>query len=112
MVLTCSESLTTIFSMVRFAIKLICFVIPVLLIVFGVMDLSKAVTAQDEKATKEAQKRFISRCIYAVVIFLIPTIVTALFDLLPQNAAFNTTLRDGSTWTECWKAAGSDQKTE
>ena len=104
-ILACQAEILDIFKIIRFAIKLICFIIPVLLIVFGVMDLSKAVTAQDEKATKEAQKRFLSRCIYAVVIFLVPTIITALFNILPDVGNIKTNSIEGASWNECWTEA-------
>ena len=69
---TCGDQdLLTILGVVRGAIDIVTFVIPVILIVMGITDLAKAVTASDEKATKEAQKRFLSRAIYAVVILLI-----------------------------------------
>ena len=48
-------------------------VIPLLLIIFGMIDLGKAVIASDEKAIKAATNSIIRRLIAAVVIFFIPT---------------------------------------
>ena len=57
-------------------------VIPLLLIIFGMIDLGKAVIASDEKAIKNATNSLIRRLIAAVVIFFIPTIVSAIFGLV------------------------------
>ena len=57
-------------------------VIPLLLIIFGMIDLGKAVIASDEKAIKAATNSIIRRLIAAVVIFFIPTIVSAIFGLV------------------------------
>lgn len=57
-------------------------VIPLLLIIFGMIDLGKAVIGSDEKAIKEATNSIIRRLIAAVVIFFIPTIVGAVIGLV------------------------------
>ena len=97
------QDLLTILSVVRAALNVVMFVIPIILIVLGIVDLSKAVIASDEKKTKEAQKMFVTRLIYAVVIFLIPTIVSLLFNLLP-DAVFGSDI-NGYTWKDCWNEA-------
>lgn len=97
------QDLLTILGVVRAAINVLVFVIPIILIVLGIVDLSKAVISSDEKKTKEAQKMFLTRVIYAVVIFLVPTIVSLLFNLLP-DAVFGNEI-DGYTWRDCWNEA-------
>lgn len=98
-----NEDLLTILGVVRFAINIVTFVIPIILIVLGIMDLAKAVTSQKEDDMKKAQKTFLNRAIYAVVIFLVPTIVSLLFNLLP-GTVFGSEV-DGYTWKDCWDAA-------
>ncbi len=61
-------------------------VIPILLIIFGSIDLGKAVVASDDKAIKGATTTLVKRLIAAIVIFFIPTIVRAVFGLL-SNAS-------------------------
>jgi len=95
-----NEELKVILGVVHIAINLIKFVIPIILIVMGVMDIAKAVLSSDDKKTKEAQKQFVSRIIYAIIIFLIPTIVTLLFNMLPENT-FGGNF-DGYSWKDCW----------
>lgn len=63
-------------------IKVLKLVIPIILIVYGMIDLAKAVMANDDKVMKEAQGKLIKRVIYAVVIFFIVAIVQLVFSIL------------------------------
>ena len=58
--------------------------IPILLIILGMLDLGKAVTSNDEKQMKEAQKTLIKRIVYAVLIFFVIAIVKFVFGMLSQ----------------------------
>ena len=101
----CSNTdLKTILSIIKTAITAIQWAIPIVLIILGTVDLSKAVIAQDDKQTKEAQKRFLNRVIYAVVIFLIPLIISLIFGLLPSSV-FGTDENVGYNWKDCWDQA-------
>lgn len=67
-------------------VSIIQWVIPVILIVLGMIDLGKAVTSNDEKQMKEAQKTLIKRIIYAVLVLFIVAIVRFVFSALaPGN---------------------------
>ena len=59
-------------------------IIPILLVAYGMMDLAKAVMANDEKVMKEAQGKFIKRIVYAVIIFFIVAIVQLIFGTLAK----------------------------
>jgi hypothetical protein len=61
------------------AVKII---VPLLLIVYGMIDLAKAVMSNDEKTMKEAQGKLIKRFVYAVVIFFIVALVQLVFGML------------------------------
>lgn len=50
-------------------------VIPILLILFGMIELGKAITAQKEDEIKKAQGSFFKKLILAVMVFLVFTIV-------------------------------------
>lgn len=75
--------------------------IPIILIILGMLDLGKAVIASKEDEIKSAQKLLIKRAIYAVAIFFIVLIVTAVFNLVGSTSGEST-----ATWYECWKLAG------
>ncbi len=75
--------------------------IPIILIVLGTIDLGKAVISSDEKEVKAAQGRLLKRCIYAVAVFFIVTIVQLVFNLVAQAASANNQ-DDMGTWWSCW----------
>ncbi len=56
-------------------------VIPLLVIIFGMIDLGKAVIASKDDEIKKAAKQLLMRCIAGVVIFFIPTLVGFVFTL-------------------------------
>ena len=74
--------------------------IPIILIVFAVIDFGKAVIASDEKEVKAATSRLIKRCIYAAMIFFVVYLVQAIMDIVSKGGTGNT---DG--WQACWEAA-------
>ena len=57
-------------------------VIPILLIIFGMVDLGKAVIASDDKAVSKAAKSLLNRIIAGVCIFFVPNIVTIVFNMV------------------------------
>lgn len=72
----------TIPGLVSLAVTIIQIAVPILLIVFGMLDMGKAVIGNDEKAMKEQQGKLIKRIIYAVVVFLIVALVKTVFGVL------------------------------
>ncbi len=78
--------------------------IPILLIVFGTIDLGKAVISSDEKEVKQAQSRLIKRCIYAVAIFFITTLVTLIMSLVATGAESGDGEADTNSWANCWNS--------
>lgn len=75
--------------------------IPIILIVLGSIDLGKAVISSDEKEVKAAQSRLIKRCIYAVLIFFIVTLVTLIMNLVADANVEGT---NESLWSACWRS--------
>lgn len=66
-------------------------IIPIILIIFGMIDLGKAVISSDDKAVSKATKSLLMRLIAAVAIFFIPTVVGFAFSLV---GAFNSGVKD------------------
>ncbi|HHU54707.1 MAG TPA: hypothetical protein GXZ63_02695 [Mollicutes bacterium] len=56
-------------------INLIKIAIPVLLVIFGMLDLGKAVMAQKEDEIKKGQQTFLKRVLAAVIVFFVVFIV-------------------------------------
>ena len=65
--------------------------IPIILIIFGMLDLAKAVMANDDKEMKEAQKKLIHRIVYAVVVFFVVALVQFVFGRLDSANGGNDT---------------------
>ena len=66
-------------------VRLIQVVVPILLIVWGMLDLGKAVMAQKEDEIKKGQQTFIKRLIAAAIVFFVVSIVTLLIGLVGGN---------------------------
>ena len=95
------EGLEPVIKIVKNGIlKYICILIPIALLLFGVFDLGKAVIASDEEEVKAAQSRLIKRVIYAVVVFLVPQLVSLIMGIVSIG------ITDGSTgtWATCWNS--------
>lgn len=57
-------------------------VIPLLLIIFGMLDLGKAVVSSDDKEIKTAATKLAKRAVAAVIIFFIPNLVAFIFGIV------------------------------
>ena len=103
----CPKAISDVISIVKFVINIICWAIPIILIVLCILDIAKIVTAGniDDKLKKEVTGKITSRVIFAVLIFLVPTIVRLLFGVLPVIKDKNNTVGDNdATWQTCWDA--------
>ena len=78
--------------------------VPIILIVMGAIDLGKAVLSSDDKEIKGATSKLIKRCIAAVAVFFVVTIVTLLMNLFTSA---DTGVEGTTSWSACWKAAGN-----
>lgn len=65
--------------------------IPLLLILFGMIDLGKAVIASDDKQIKTATSSLVKRAVAGVVIFLLPLIVSFIFSIVNGFSAVKDT---------------------
>ena len=72
--------------------------IPILLIVFGSIDLGKAVMSSDEKEIKGATGKLIKRIIAGVVVFFIPFLVDLVMNLISTSG----TVSGNTSWADCW----------
>jgi hypothetical protein len=61
---------------------------PILLIIFGIVDFSKASLASDEQALKKAGSNFVKRSIAAVLLFLIPFIINIIIGIAFDAGVF------------------------
>ena len=68
-------------------VLLIKIVVPILLIIFGMLDLGKAVVASKEDEIKKGQQLFIKRVIAAVIVFFVIQIVQIVIRFVSGNDA-------------------------
>jgi len=61
------------------------FGIPLLLIIFGMLDLGKAVIASKEDEIKKGQQMFIKRVITAVIVFFVVVVVQLVVNLASSD---------------------------
>jgi large-conductance mechanosensitive channel len=94
--MACSEDLKIIIGLIKGILLVAQIVIPILLIIWGTIDLGKAVVASKEEDIKKAQGTLIKRIITAILVFLLSTIVS-----------FALGLVGGTEWKECWKDSGT-----
>ena len=69
-------------NIVHIIVLIIKIVVPILLIIFGMMDLAKAVMAQKEDEIKKGQQTFVKRLIAAIIVFFIVTVVQIVIGFL------------------------------
>ena len=72
----------TFFNLVATIVRIIKIVVPILLIIWGMLDFAKSVVAKKEEDIKNYQKSFILRLVSAVLVFLVVTIVQLVVNLL------------------------------
>lgn len=90
---------TGIGNVVHLIVVAIQVVVPILLIIWGMIDFAKAIIGQDEDKIKAGQKTFIKRLIAAVVVFLIVTIVQLAINLAASIGG------EGNDAGSAWKCA-------
>lgn len=93
---SCGEgsTLVNVIAIVRLVMNIICIAVPIIMILMGTIDLFKAVTAGKDEDIKKKQKALITRIIAGVLVFLVPTIVSVIMNLIGV-----------SSWRTCWNNA-------
>ena len=93
-----------VFGLVKFILRVICIVVPVVMILLGTIDLFKAVTAGKDEEIKKRQKALITRLIAGIIVFLVPSIVSLLMGLIGQSS------KSDDSWKACWDNASTSWK--
>jgi len=71
--------------LVHTIITIIKIVVPILLIIFGMLDLMKGITAQKEDEIKKGQQIFIKRLIAGALVFFVFTIVQLIISFVADD---------------------------
>ena len=90
----------SVFSFIKDALNLIRLAVPIALVVWTMIELFKNVLNPDDKDSK---KKILNRLIAAIIVFLIPTVVNLVMNLVDIG------LGSGSGYdynvSDCWKEA-------
>lgn len=82
----CKETaISNVMYLVGVVVAVIRIAIPIILIVIGMTDLIKALTSQDDKQIKQATTLLIKKVVIGVVIFLVPTLVRLIMNIIAQE---------------------------
>ena len=86
----CSSIPCSLTNLIANVVTIIKIGVPILLIIFGMIDLAKAIIQQDEKEIKKGQQTFIKRLIAAALVFLVVAIVQLVLNFIDaDNQAVN-----------------------
>ena len=80
-------------------------IIPIALLIFGALDLAKAVIASDEKEIKGATNKFIKRAIAAVAVFFAVTLVDVVMGIVGKGEENGDSV-NSTSWSRCWTSIG------
>ena len=94
------EGIGNVVHMVVVAIQV---VVPILLIIWGMLDFAKSVVAKKEEDIKKYQKAFVSRLISALIVFLIIFIVQLAVNLV--SGVEDSVNSDGTTVSDIWSCS-------
>ena len=89
-----NTDLLSIIGIAKTVLRVLQIGIPIILLIFGTIDMGKAVMAGDEKEIKAATNVLIKRAVAAVIVFLLFMVVSVI-----------TGWVGGTEWKECWAAA-------
>ena len=106
-VVNCDSRFAFIFNIIQYLYQAIRIVVPVVLIVLATIDVVKVVINADEKTKKDVGSKVVKRLIYAIILFLVPTLISILFKALDGNAPndYKTNNSSYSTnWKDCFKS--------
>lgn len=116
---TVCGNLAPLLRLVGYVVTIFKIAIPLLLIVFGMLDVGKSVVASKPDEVTKNLKSFAMRCVGAVLIFFIPSIVGVVLDAVAateKNSSTDKTSNgdnavDAKGWRCCWEyALGGDGK--
>lgn len=83
--------------------KYLRFILPIILVIFIIFDLSKVIVSNvDEKAKKDAFSKIVKRALFAIIIFFIPTIITIVFKQIENISRDEHTSTTSTSWIDCW----------
>lgn len=95
-------NLNPLWNVIGFIVKAIWIGVPILLIIYGMIDLGKAVIASKEDEVKKATKAFTKRFMYAIGVFLVVWLVQFVLSTVTTVAGSDAVNYNEASWKACW----------
>lgn len=92
------EGVASVVGIAKMVVNVIRIIAPIALIIWGSIDMLKAIIAGDDKKIAAARKPLIQRFVSAAIIFLIPWAFNAVITMISGN-------EDSSQWIKCWNSS-------
>jgi O-antigen/teichoic acid export membrane protein len=89
---------------VGYALTIFKIAIPLIIIIFGMMDFGKAVVSEKDEDVKKQAVKLLRRAIAGIIIFFIPTLVIWIFETVND---YSSEAQDFNTCKECLLHPGS-----
>ena len=99
---TCNGNIKPVMTLVGYIVHAIWIGVPIALIIFGMIDLGKAVIASKEDEVKKATKAFGKRFLYAVGVFAVVWLVTFVLNIVSGLGIEGVDKNTTEGWTACW----------
>lgn len=82
----CQGKVLGVFTAIGWFFFFVKIIVPIVLMIFGVIDISKAVISSKDDEIKKSTKSLITRAICGVIIFFIPTVLNLVVNLVGDRA--------------------------
>ena len=80
----------SIWHVVGYIFFIVKIVVPLIIIILGVVDFTKAIISNDDKEINKTAGRLIKKVVIGIVIFFVPTIVNAIFKMFGEFVDYNS----------------------
>lgn len=94
----CTGSRLGVFTTIGWVFFFAKILIPIILIIFGSIDVGKAVIASKDDEIKKSMKTLVMRIVAGIIIFFVPTIINLIVELINGGDLYNG---DFATCTHC-----------
>lgn len=78
----CSKDFMDLYELIGIFIKILKYLVPLVIIFLGVFDFYKSVVSSEDNRIKKSFFSLLRRIIAGVLIFLLPSIILAMFDMI------------------------------
>lgn len=93
----CDANVMKVFRIGGYVLIAVKIIVPILIIVFGMIDFTKAIVLNDQDQVKKSTMSLAKRAIAGIIIFFLPTLINTLFDFIYEKTNTNV-----FNYESCW----------